>query len=154
MKKVFLTMAAMAVMAVTISTSFAQEPDKQSQKARENLKEEQKDVVDAKMDLKVAKADSASDIQKFRKESNLKIKDNEKSIADLKVNSSKVKAQNKVTYDKKVGDLEKENNKLKKDLADYKEGSPSKWTSFKTEFNHDMNELGTALKDLTVNNKL
>jgi hypothetical protein len=27
------------------------------------------------------------------------------------------------------------------------------WEKFKREFNHDMDELGKSLKDLTVNNK-
>ena len=29
----------------------------------------------------------------------------------------------------------------------------SNWESFKREFNHDMDEIGQALKDLTVDNK-
>jgi hypothetical protein len=154
MKKLIFTLAAGAIMVLTIASSFGQEPDKKSQKARENLKEEQKDVVDAKMDLKEAKSDSVSDYQKFKKESDLKIKDNEKSIADLKAKSSKISQKNQASYQKNVGELEQKNTKLKNELADYKEGTPDKWTSFKTEFNHDMNELGKAIKDFTVNNKL
>jgi hypothetical protein len=33
------------------------------------------------------------------------------------------------------------------------EHSKTDWESFKTEFNHDMEGLGQALKDVTVNNK-
>jgi len=33
------------------------------------------------------------------------------------------------------------------------EKSQSNWESFKREFNHDMDEIGQALKDLTVDNK-
>jgi hypothetical protein len=33
------------------------------------------------------------------------------------------------------------------------EKKQSDWESFKREFNHDMDELGQALKDLTVDNK-
>jgi DNA-directed RNA polymerase subunit N (RpoN/RPB10) len=33
------------------------------------------------------------------------------------------------------------------------EKSQSDWEAFKREFNHDMEELGKALKDLTVDNK-
>jgi hypothetical protein len=42
MNKVILTMAAIATLAITMATSYGQEPDKQSQKARENLTEKQK----------------------------------------------------------------------------------------------------------------
>jgi hypothetical protein len=154
MKKVILALGAIAVMAVTIASSYGQEPDKKSQKARENLKEAKTDVVDAKQDLKQAQMDSVSDYQNFKKESDAKIKDNEKSIADLKVKSAKIEQKNKAAYEKKVNDLEQKNTKLKDELADYKEGSPDKWTSFKNEFNHDINELGRAIKDFMVDNKI
>jgi Ni/Co efflux regulator RcnB len=154
MKKIILTMAAIATLAVTMATSYGQEPDKQSQKARENLKEEQKDVVDAKKDLAVAQKDSVSDYQNFKKESDIKIKNNEKSIADLKVKSAKISQKDQATYQKKVGELEQKNTTLKNELADYKQGTPDKWSAFKTEFNHDMNDLGKAIKDFTVDNKL
>ncbi len=45
MKKSFLTLVVCALLAVTFSTAFGQEPDKKSAKARENLKDERKDVV-------------------------------------------------------------------------------------------------------------
>lgn len=35
----------------------------------------------------------------------------------------------------------------------YYEKSQSDWETFKREYNHDMDELGNALKDLTVDNK-
>ena len=146
MKKTILTLAIVAFMAGTVSTLSAQTTDKQSDKARENLK-------DAKKELKEAKKDSVSEYQAFKAESNLKIKDNEKRIAELKVKLAKVNAKNKATYNKDVNALEQKNNKLKVKLAEYKENGQSKWAAFKLEFNHDMTELGTALSDFTVNNK-
>ena len=41
---------------------------------------------------------------------------------------------------------------MKKRLEEYKDEGQEKWTSFKSEFNHDMDELGKAFKDLTVKN--
>jgi hypothetical protein len=35
----------------------------------------------------------------------------------------------------------------------YKNDADSDWQSFKREFNHDMDELGNAFNNLTVNNK-
>ena len=38
-------------------------------------------------------------------------------------------------------------------MEDYKADSKENWESFKTEFNHDMDELGNAFRDLTIDNK-
>ena len=38
-------------------------------------------------------------------------------------------------------------------LDNYKVDASENWESFKREFNHDMSELGDALKDITVDNK-
>jgi hypothetical protein len=154
MRKIYFALASIAIMALTIATSYGQEPDKKSEKAGENLKEAKSDIVNAKLDLKEAQKDSVSDYQSFKKESELRIKDNEKSIADLKLKSSKIDAKNKATYQKKVGELEIKNAKLKSNLDEYKDDGHEKWTAFKTEFNHEMNELGQSIKDFTVNNKL
>ena len=140
MKKTILSLAIITFMAGTISITNGQKPDKKSVEARENLKEAQKDSI--------------SEYQKFKKESEIKIKDNEQSITDLKVKHSKMTAKDNANYQEKVSALEAKNNNLKKKLTDYnKDGEQDKWTSFKNEFNHDMNELGKALKDFTVRNK-
>ncbi|MBA3707137.1 MAG: hypothetical protein H0W84_14905 [Bacteroidetes bacterium] len=56
-------------------------------------------------------------------------------------------------YDKRINELEQKNKDLKKRMADYNEqDGKSNWQLFKTEFTHDMDELGNALKDLTVRN--
>lgn len=41
---------------------------------------------------------------------------------------------------------------MKKKMDDYNMDGKENWEKFKTEFNHDMDELGQAFKDLTVNN--
>ncbi|MFN0047523.1 MAG: hypothetical protein ACKVOU_00200 [Cytophagales bacterium] len=41
---------------------------------------------------------------------------------------------------------------MKKKMDDYKEDGKENWEKFKTEFNHDMDEIGNAFKDLTVKN--
>ncbi|MBK8882986.1 MAG: hypothetical protein IPN67_11540 [Bacteroidales bacterium] len=96
MRKLLLSITVIAFMAGTVTTSFGQAPDKESVKARENLKQEKKDVVVAKQDLIVAQKDSVSDYQQLTKESNDKFKTNEKNIADLRskivINNSKDQA--------------------------------------------------------------
>ena len=41
---------------------------------------------------------------------------------------------------------------MKQKMADYKENGKDNWKEFKAEFNHDMDELGDAFRDLTKNN--
>ena len=41
---------------------------------------------------------------------------------------------------------------MRKKIADYEENGKDKRAAFREEFNHDMDDLGSALKGLTVNN--
>ena len=82
MKKTIFTLAVMACMALTFSTSFGQEPDKKTEKAKENLQDAKVEVAVAKQDLNEAQT---AEIKAFRKESEMKIKKNEESITDLKI---------------------------------------------------------------------
>jgi hypothetical protein len=150
MKKLILSLAVVAFMAGTLSNSFGQVPDKQSVKARENLKEEKKDVVVAKQDLKVAQKDSVSEYQKLTKESEVKFKSNEKCIADLRASITKNNSKAQATDQKKLSLLEDKNNSLKKELADYKVLGQTQFTTFKTEFNRDLDKLAKELKDFKI----
>jgi Flp pilus assembly protein CpaB len=150
MKKLILSLAVVAFMAGTISTSFGQAPDKQSVKARANLKEEKKDVVVAKQDLKMAQKDSISEYQKLTKESEIKFKNNEKSISDLRAAITKNNSKEQATDQKKLSLLEDKNNSLKKELADYKVLGQKEFTAFKTEFNRDLAQLAKDLKDFKI----
>jgi hypothetical protein len=150
MKKLVLSLAVVAFLAGTISTSFGQVPDKQSVKARENLKEEKKDVVVAKQDLKIAQKDSVSEYQKLTKESEIKFKSNEKSIADLRAAITKGNSKEQATDQKKVSLMEDKNNSLKKELADYKELGQTQFTAFKAEYKRDQDQLAKELKDFKI----
>lgn len=150
MKKLILSLVVIAFIAGTTSTTFGQVPDKQSVKARENLKEEKKDVVVAKQDLNVALKDSVSEYQKLTKESDVKFKSNEKSIADLRVAVTKNNSKEQANDQKKISLLEDKNNNLKKELADYKVLGQTQFLTFKTKFNRDLSELAKELKDFKI----
>jgi chromosome segregation ATPase len=118
-------------------------------------------VQDAKEELKEARKDENAQAQKtatadewrtFRNESQEKIWANEKHIAELKVKMNKPGKLLDAAYAKKIDSLEEKNRELKRRMDAY-EKSQSDWETFKREFNHDMDELGNALKDLTVDNK-
>ena len=118
-------------------------------------------VQDARQDLNEAKTDAnaigqelatAEEWATFRSESEVKIRDNEVRIAELNVKMKKPGEVFDELYAKKIANLELQNKEMRIRLIEY-EKSQSNWEIFKREFNHDMDELGKALKDLTVDNK-
>jgi chromosome segregation ATPase len=117
------------------------------QDAEQDLNTAQKDALE--IDRKVA---TAEEWRIFRSESEQKINDNVIRIAELKVKMKKPGEIFDALYEKRITGLEKQNLEMKAKLDAY-EKSQSNWETFKREFNHDMDELGKALKDLTVDNK-
>jgi len=118
-------------------------------------------VQDARQDLNEAQKDAnaigrevatAEEWATFKSESEVKIRDNEIRITELNVKMNKPGETFDDLYKKKIANLELQNKEMRTRLIDY-EKSQSNWESFKREFNHDMDELGKALKDLTVDNK-
>ncbi len=144
MKTQILKLSVTAAMVVISFTAFSQE-DKKSKEAR-------KDIAEAKKDLKEAKADSAADFQEFKKDAEIKIADNKKKIAVLKAKKASSNKDDDKKYNDKVAALEKKNNELQSKIDGCSNTKTSKWTSFKHEFNHDMEELGHAFKDTGVDN--
>jgi exonuclease VII large subunit len=111
-------------------------------------------VDDAKEELSDArKAATAEEWKAFKDESELKIKDNEIRIAELKTKIKKSGNELDAVYEQKINNLEQKNKALQAKIDAYGNDLSSDWESFKREFNHDMDEFGSAFKDLTVNNK-
>jgi DNA repair ATPase RecN len=154
MKKIiFILAVTITIMAGTIFTSCQSSIQKQEAA--------QAKVRDAKQDLNAAQKDAnaaaqvvatAEEWKAFRSESELKIKDNEIRITELNVKMKKPGEIFDALYAKKIANLEQQNKDMRARLEAY-EKSQSNWESFKREFNHDMDAIGQALKDLTVDNK-
>ncbi|WP_372948599.1 hypothetical protein [Mariniphaga sp.] len=152
MKKIVFKLAATVFIAGLLFTSC----NSQSQKienAEDNLQDKKEAVIDAKIDLTLARQDSISEFEQFKSDFQNQIKTNEKTIAGLKLSTVGASKENKVLYEKKLVELEERNNELKIKLAEYKEGEPDQWKAFKLEFKRDMDELGKAFSDFTVSNK-
>jgi len=149
MKKTIYSLAIATLMVGTILTG-CQSSVQKVENAKDKVQDAKDNVVIAKQELNQALADS---IQQFKKESAEKISRQESSIADFRARIAKEKKANRAKYEKKLAELEQKNSDLKKKLDDYKDEGQDKWTSFKTEFTHDMDGLGNALKSFTVKNK-
>jgi vancomycin resistance protein YoaR len=77
---------------------------------------------------------------------------NNAKILELKVKMKKPGKTWDDVYAKKIDKLEARNNALAVKINTY-DPEKSNWEAFKREFNHDMEEIGSAFKDLTVNNE-
>lgn len=133
--------------AFTMTTSFGQEPDKKTEKAKDDLQEQKLNVVVAKQDLADAQQ---SDYIAFKEESELRIKKNQESIKDLKIKVLKNEEKFRADNQKRIDLLEQKNTNLQKEMSDYVNESPEKWAAFKSKFNRNMEELEKALKDFTI----
>jgi hypothetical protein len=144
--------------AMSLFTSCAL-PEKKVENAQTWMVDEaQEKVTDAKSNLAEAQkkanaeAENAVAWEAYKAEWEVIVHDNDQRIAELKAGMKKARKSIQVLYKEKITILEKRNAALKARIAAY-DKNQSNWESFKTEFDHDMNELGTALKDFRVDNK-
>lgn len=147
----FLT--AIMILIVSVLTGCQSTENKVDQ-AQENVEEAKEELQEVKQEA-VAEAIQVANAEEwsaFKTDAELKIKNNQIRIADLKVKMKKSGKNLDEMYAKNIEALDQKNKDLTASIETY-ENNQSDWESFKREFNHDMDELGKALKDMTVNNK-
>lgn len=118
----------------------------------EKVEDAQDNVDDANEALEEANEDYLNDVEEYKIEIAGKIVENEARIAELKILVSAEKGEIKAIHEKQIIDLEKKNEELRIKMDSYRGDNKEDWDDFKREFNHDMNELGKALKDLGKTN--
>ncbi len=119
----------------------------------EKVENAEEKVSEAKHDLSESQMDYSEAIQNLRVETDAKIAANEKRINELKAKVENEKIEARAARKEKIAELELKNKEMKKRMDEYNDNGKEGWESFKREFNHDMDELGNALDNLTVNNK-
>ena len=144
MKKTIFYTALSVIIASSIFTS-CESKDKKVEDAKE-------DVQDAKQELKEAQHELNAGYSTFKTDAETKIADNEKRIAELREKLNKPgKAPLDEMRKKRIDELEEKNAVLRARLYGY-EKERSDWETFKREFNHDMESIGDAFKDLGKDN--
>jgi len=154
MKRIIFILAVLSTfMAGTIFSSCKSSVQKQ-EAAQDKVKDAKKDLKEAQKDANAAAqvVATAEEWEAFRNGSELKIRENANRIAELNVKMKKPGEIFDDLYAKRIADLEQQNKDMKARLLAY-EKSQSNWESFKREFNHDMNAIEQAFKDLSVDNK-
>lgn len=115
----------------------------------EKLDNAEKEVTEANKALEEANKEYLEDVKAYKAETEKTIEKNKERIADLKLQAAKEKENIRAENLKKIEELERQNNNLKGKLFDYREENKDKWNTFKSEFSHDMDELGKAIAGLT-----
>ena len=136
--------------------SACQSPKVKEDEAVENVQDAKQELKDVKQDAKAQEQleneVNAEDWKNFKLESEQMIKENDLRIAELKVKMKKSGKLLDPLFDKKIENLEQKNTDLKAKIKAY-DKSQTNWEEFKREFKHDMDELGKAMNDLTIDNK-
>ncbi len=117
-----------------------------------NVQDAKEDVAKAKADLAKANEEYRKDTVNYKNAMIKKIEANEIELAKLRRKIASLKGDARAEYADSINWLEKRNAALKVKITTYKPNDRSTWQSFKDELNHDMDELGKSLKDLTVRN--
>jgi hypothetical protein len=116
------------------------------------VEEAQENLDQAQQNFEQATTDSINDYAQFKQESEMKLQSNDEEIAVLKSKMTSDKKDLKIKYDKKIGELEAKNNKLRTRLNDRKEDSETSWASFKQSINEEMDEVGKSISDMAQKN--
>ncbi len=151
-RTIFILAAALTLMAGTVFTGCQSTAQKQDA-AQDKVQEARQDLNEAKIEANAIGQElaTAEEWATFKSESEIKIRDNEVRITELNVKMKKPGEIFDEAYSKKIANLELQNKEMRTRLTAY-EKSQTNWETFKREFNHDMDELGKALKDITVDN--
>lgn len=154
MKKSIILLAVASVIAGNVFLSCKSNSEKETD-AVNNVKyaDENLDaVIDTIREDSIAKANDA-EWQTYKSEAIQTIITNEARILELKKAANKPGKTFDKAYVKNIEDLERKNAALKVKITNY-ENNQTDWDSFKREFNSDLSELGTAIKEITIKNKL
>ena len=146
MKKSILIMS-IGILMTSIALSGCQSSTNKTQNAKDNMLGEKIGTVDSVNSIGQVQQDSITAFQNFKEESEAKLESYQDTITSLKGKIAKVK------YEKKLAVIEQKNNDLKQKLEDFKYDGQGKWVTFKTEFNHNMDDLGDALSAFFTSSK-
>lgn len=112
--------------------------------SHEGMEEGMDDASDAMHEIG---HDASRSVSEFRHDAEMKIDEYEASMADLRVKMANEKAENKAAFERKLSQLEQKTKEMKSRLKEYKETGEDEWTTFKTEFERDLDGVGTSISN-------
>lgn len=127
----------LAIVLFSIGTFFnsCQSPDRKFEIEQNFIQQANNELVEAHMKLNQMRYEYLQ----FKKDSEIKVSYHEKSLAEFNVQTTK----------EKMAKIELKNKELGKKLENYEDQGRANWLTFKKEFNHEIDDLGKAFKELT-----
>ncbi len=121
---------------------------------KENIQKNSRELGETETEFHIKKIATAEEWEEFKKEQTIKMNEIEQRIIELKETFVNQDTTQKIdtTFLEKIVKLEQKNNIQRAKIKSY-ESNQTDWKTFEREFNHDMNELDDAFKDLTTDNK-
>ena len=117
--------------------------EKNHNEAKDRFKLAKKEVKEAKKKLNMGLVEILTKIENKKKE----VTKTQNDLVDGSESSSIINVENiKSKYEETMAEVELRKNQMKKKIEEYNEEGTEKWDSFKHKLNHDLEELGTALK--------
>lgn len=145
------TVLVMGIVSLTMIMGCSQTNEQKVADAKANVTSAKQDVKDAVVDVQAAT--EREDWLTFKSAAEARIAVNDKIIVEYKAKMAGADGKLNAKYDERIEALELKNKELRAMLDNYPDSGKNTWERFKSEFSHDMDELGEALKDFTVDNK-
>ena len=153
MKKIFFLLTMSVGLTGLLFTSCKSNTEK-NEEAVENVNDANANLKDVQDSAIVDASKKATDAewQTYKAEMLTSISANEIRIVDLKKALNKPGTKFDANYSKNIDSLQKRNLDLKNRIENY-ENNQTDWSSFKREFNLDMEEFGKEVDDFIEKNK-
>lgn len=139
--------AASAAIGVLLIGVFAN-CESSSTEAKENESKKAEALEFARQDRAQAQRDSVADFQQFKSESEAQVIKNSQLIADFKVKLMTGRVSMKARFQKRLVELEKQNNNMGTKLNQYTESSEEEWKIFKHKWDKEMGRLVESLDEM------
>ncbi|MFY9158266.1 hypothetical protein [Aquirufa ecclesiirivi] len=153
MKKLTYYISILGIASFSVLSSCDSNKEK-TEEAESKLNQAASELAEAKMKAETDSAHlvSVEEWSLFKTETEAKIKAHEIRITYLKKSLKQSRSKGEKEMIEKIKELEEKNKSLKERMESY-EKVQSDWVTFKREFAHDMDQLGSSLKDFTVPSK-
>jgi hypothetical protein len=152
MKNSILLLAFTGAAMLSTSTSCGTSSSDKLDNAKEDVKDAEQDLAESKKELREANDDYQKEVGIYRLDIAKKIVVNNENIEGLKKMIQNEPKESKLKLELRVVELEQKNKDLKVKMDNYQANQRDTWEDYKNEFNRDMEELGSALKDLGKKN--
>ncbi|KOY84449.1 hypothetical protein AD998_20850 [bacterium 336/3] len=116
----------------------------------EKVEDAENKVKNADKELEKAKEAYLEDVKKSKAEALDRLVKHQQEVIAFKEKIAVEKQEIKDKYTQKITELEEKNQKIKERLENYQTDDENQWKNFKKELNHDIEEIGKAIKNLTV----